>query len=60
MMSNELRRRCRCLGSMGWSDEGFCMVGVESHGFSTEIFSDKISDIEILGNIYRNPELLTS
>lgn len=53
--SNE-KRRC----VVEWEAEGFWSAMFCEHGFSTAIFSDKINqeEIEIIGNIHENPELL--
>lgn len=45
-------------GYVEWNDDGYWQIMIASHGFSTGIFSDKISNLEVIGNIYANPELL--
>jgi len=45
-------------GTVEWSADGYWQIMIDAHGFSMAIFSDKISEIELLGNIYEHPHLL--
>lgn len=54
-------REYECFGKVEWNNEEagfyFCVV-VEGGGFEEEHLYDYIDELEVIGNIHENPELL--
>lgn len=54
-------REYECFGKVEWNNEEagfyFCVV-MEGGGFEEEHLYDYVDELEVIGNIYENPELL--